>query len=300
MDGSAANRNSVGVFQSPSDRGGPFKGDARQLRLPHGVVSVPFRSGRAFQARAIQPKTQNGCCFSPLQIGEGLSSGVDNVSYAPGTYGFSPLQIGEGLSSTPAAWQRRKLASCFSPLQIGEGLSSARLFADADRLNCFSPLQIGEGLSRKQKVSGKSRWCSFQSPSDRGGPFKGTAGSCGRAFRPLVSVPFRSGRAFQGRACWSASFTGLCFSPLQIGEGLSSWRKVEFTRGPARFSPLQIGEGLSRQVRHRRDGRHNPFQSPSDRGGPFKGIAGPIDDLQGFVSVPFRSGRAFQGHRWTY
>ena len=112
------------MFQSPSDRGGPFKtlkADSEQVLV---YVSVPFRSGRAFQEECLHKLTRYYCRFSPLQIGEGLSREATDESTRPSEAFQSPSDRGGPFKEQPADDFGAELHG-FSPLQIGEGLSRA-------------------------------------------------------------------------------------------------------------------------------------------------------------------------------
>ena len=57
---------------------------------------------------------------NPLQIGEGISTGVNRVSTATWTASFNPLQIGEGISTPDLTWgDRRKNVLFQSPSDRG-------------------------------------------------------------------------------------------------------------------------------------------------------------------------------------
>ena len=135
----------------------------------------------------------------------------------------------------------------------------------------FSPLQIGEGLSSPRRLRGAAGRVSFQSPSDRGGPFK----------HPQ-RIALRSHPKFQSPSDRGGPFKWTEAPPIVIVLVC--------------FSPLQIGEGLSRAMRANCACRTGLFQSPSDRGGPFKPAQSNQKHKTAVVSVPFRSGRAFQGY----
>ena len=137
----------------------------------------------------------------------------------------------------------------------------------------FSPLQIGEGLSSPRRLRGAAGRVSFQSPSDRGGPFK----------HPQ-RIALRSHPKFQSPSDRGGPFKWTEAPPIVIVLVC--------------FSPLQIGEGLSRAMRANCACRTGLFQSPSDRGGPFKPAQSNQKHKTAVVSVPFRSGRAFQAG-WT-
>jgi hypothetical protein len=157
-------------FQSPSSRGSHIR--AGRLHSRGGVVSVsiPFKSGKPYQAN-------REVAHLIIALFQSPSSRGSHIRASPRTGGLQfPL--------------------CFNPLQVGEAISGVRLTA----------------VRRSSSV--------FQSPSSRGShirPQRGARMQC----KLFVSIPFKSGKPYQGSRPFAMSSSSGSFNPLQVGEAIS-------------------------------------------------------------------------------
>ena len=219
----------------PSSSGKSFQRPLGKLPIqPLSLLSVPSSSGKSFQHGASQWDIGAKIPFSPLFIGEELST--KGWKMPPNTvYVFqSPLHRGRAFNVALLIAFVGGSLIFQSPLHRGRAFNIGYMVHKiADLLDFQSPLHRGRAFNACTQTA-YHLGLAFQSPLHRGRAFNYGVTVVVIDAKKL-SVPSSSGKSFQQRSLIQARVLSGPFSPLFIGEELSTC-----AADPAAFARLYL------------------------------------------------------------